>query len=85
MVWKRFSHPNVLSLVGVSKLTIPFYTVSYWMENGDLNNYLKKNPASNRLQLASFWQPFALVCGAEVYVLSCSKLLKDWSTSMITL
>lgn len=53
MVWKRLSHPNLLPLIGVSKLATPFYTATYWMENGNVNDYLIDNPTANRPLLVS--------------------------------
>ena len=49
VVWKRFTHPNVLPLLGVT--VTPFQLISNWLSGGDLPDYLKKNPGANRLGL----------------------------------
>jgi len=51
VIWKRFSHPNVLPLLGVSKDQERFYMVSEWMEHGNVNQYLKRHPGAARLQI----------------------------------
>lgn len=48
------AHPNVLPLLGVSKTLKPLYMVSEWMDNGNINQYLKQKPKADRLQLVSF-------------------------------
>ena len=48
VVWKRLTHPNVLSLLGVT--VSPLQLISDWMSGGDLPDYLKKNPDADRLE-----------------------------------
>lgn len=52
LVWKHLDHPNVLPLLGVNmELFKPsFCLVSPWMQNGNLLDYLEKNPTHNRLK-----------------------------------
>ena len=48
-MWKHLSHPNILSLLGVT--IAPFQLISNWMPGGDLPGYIKKNPSADRLKL----------------------------------
>ena len=48
-MWKHLSHPNILSLLGVT--ITPFQLISNWMSGGDLPGYIKKNPTADRLKL----------------------------------
>lgn len=48
-MWKRLSHPNILSLLGIT--VAPLQLISNWMSGGDLPEYLKKNPDADRLSL----------------------------------
>jgi serine/threonine protein kinase len=47
------THPNVLPLLGVSKILKPLYMVSEWMDNGNITQYLKQHHEADRLQLVS--------------------------------
>ena len=49
-MWKHLTHPNVLSLLGVT-MTPKFQLVSNWMSGGDLPGYIKKNFNADRLKL----------------------------------
>jgi hypothetical protein len=49
--WKYFIHPNVLPFLGASTELFSLSLVSPWMENGNINRYLKNNPQANRLEL----------------------------------
>jgi len=51
MVWKTFRHPNVLPLLGVTMTWNRFVMVSEWMENGNINSFVKAYPGANRLKL----------------------------------
>ncbi|KIK53347.1 hypothetical protein GYMLUDRAFT_49357 [Collybiopsis luxurians FD-317 M1] len=46
LVWRQLHHPNILPLLGVnSDLFHPsFCLISPWMENRDINTFLKQNP-----------------------------------------
>ena len=51
-MWKRLTrlnHPNVLPLLGIT--ITPFQLISNWMPGGDLLQYVKKNPNTDRLGL----------------------------------
>ncbi|KAK7470196.1 hypothetical protein VKT23_001634 [Stygiomarasmius scandens] len=54
LVWKQLKHPNVLPFLGVStELSPRFCLVSPWMENGNVNSFLEKNPDHDRLRMLS--------------------------------
>jgi len=57
MIWKSLDHPNVLPLLGVTMTWNRFVMVSEWMENGNINSFVKAHPDTNRLKLVrfSFW------------------------------
>ena len=48
-MWKHLTHPNILSLLGVT--VTPFQLISNWMPGGDLLGYIEKNPNTDRLKL----------------------------------
>ena len=53
LIWKRLSHPNILPLLGVSVSKSPQYfrIISEWMPNGNVMEYIKSDPQTNRLRL----------------------------------
>ena len=55
MIWKTLRHPNVLPLIGVmmSEET-HFAMISDWMVNGNINDFVKAHPATDRLGLVGF-------------------------------
>lgn len=56
MAWKTLRHPNVLPILGVTMNEFQFAMVSEWMENGNINEFVKENPDANLLELVSFPQ-----------------------------
>ena len=54
VTWKALRHPNVLPLLGVTMTENKFVMVSEWMENGNVNVFMKAHPGVNRLQLVCF-------------------------------
>jgi len=54
VTWKALCHPNVLPLLGVTMTRNKFVMVSEWMENGNINVFMKTHPDVNRLELVCF-------------------------------
>jgi len=54
VTWRTLRHPNVLPLIGVMMTETQFAMVSDWMENGNINEFVKANPDANRLELVCF-------------------------------
>ena len=54
MTWKTLRHPNVLPLVGVIMSETQFAMISDWMVNGNINDFVKAHPDTNRLELVGF-------------------------------
>jgi serine/threonine protein kinase len=52
LYWGRLDHPNILPFLGVDeKMFQPsFCLISPWMDNGNLMNFLEKNPDFDRLK-----------------------------------
>lgn len=50
-MWRALRHPNVLPLIGVTMTRSEFAMISDWMENGNINDFVKANPDVNRLEL----------------------------------
>jgi len=50
-MWRRISHPNIVPFLGVSESHAPLCMVSEWMPNGNVRDYVGKNPETSRLQL----------------------------------
>jgi len=64
-VWKALRHPNVLPLIGVMMSEARFAMISEWMENGNINSFVKVNPDADRLELVGFlietsWSSFRI-------------------------
>ena len=54
VTWKTLRHRNVLPLVGVMMSKTQFATVSDWMVNGNIHDFVKAHPDVNRLELVQF-------------------------------
>ena len=56
VTWRHLRHPNVIPLLGAALDTqMPrFALVSEWMDNGNINNFLKNHGDVNRVQLVSY-------------------------------
>ncbi|KAG6907964.1 hypothetical protein DXG01_006752, partial [Tephrocybe rancida] len=52
ILWRQLLHPNVSTLFGLYRFRNRISLVTLWMENGDINVYLKKNPTAPRQRLA---------------------------------
>lgn len=57
MSWKALRHPNVLPLMGVIMSETEFAMVSEWMDNGNINQFVKEQPNVNRFELVSSKSP----------------------------
>lgn len=56
VVWGQLSHPNLLPFYGIFNLTDTrsrICLVSPWMVNGNVNDFLRRNPDADRQQLVS--------------------------------
>jgi serine/threonine protein kinase len=51
ITWNALSHPNVLPLLGVVMNSRRFVMVSEWMENGNINEFVKTHRDANRIKL----------------------------------
>ena len=51
VMWKRISHPNIVPFLGVSEAPAPLCMISEWMSNGNVRDYVGKNPETSRLRL----------------------------------
>jgi len=56
MTWKTLRHQNVVPLLGTMMTEDPprLVMVSEWMENANINAFVKANPDVNRLELVCF-------------------------------
>ena len=50
-MWKALRHPNVLPFIGAMMAGGQFAMISDWMENGNINTFVKKRPDANRIVL----------------------------------
>jgi len=50
-MWKILRHPNVLPLLGVTMSDDYFASVSEWMPNGNINEFVKAHRDVNRFEL----------------------------------
>jgi len=51
IAWKHLRHPNILPLIGVTVSNQRFAMVSAWMDNGNINEFIKRHPGVNRIEL----------------------------------
>lgn len=51
VIWRRLSHPNVLPVLGVAPRLSPLSTVTEWMTNGNIMDFISTHPEVNRLRL----------------------------------
>ena len=54
VTWKALRHPNVLPLLGVTMTGTQFATISEWMINGNINEFVRAHPDVNRFELVRF-------------------------------
>ncbi|KAF8592865.1 kinase-like protein [Ceratobasidium sp. AG-I] len=50
-MWSKARHPNVHELIGIIMFQERLGMVSLWMENGNLHEFIRKNPGVNRFPL----------------------------------
>jgi len=50
---KQLKHDNILPFYGVSTIVADFCLVFPWYENGNIMEYMKERPDTNRFDLAS--------------------------------
>ena len=50
VAWKHLRHPNILPLLGVTLNEHRFALVSEWMENGNINEFIERDPHVNRAE-----------------------------------
>lgn len=51
MAWKHLRHPNILPLLGVTISENRFATISQWMENGNIIEFVRRDHDVNRAAL----------------------------------
>ncbi|KAI9457793.1 hypothetical protein BJY52DRAFT_1223704 [Lactarius psammicola] len=51
--WRGLHHRNVLSFFGHVQIEGSIYSVSPWMENGNIRDYVRGNPDADRMRLLS--------------------------------
>lgn len=50
-ILKRLSHANIVPFLGISEAPAPLSMIYEWMPNGNVRDYVAKNPEISRLQL----------------------------------
>ncbi|KAG6916004.1 hypothetical protein DXG01_008856 [Tephrocybe rancida] len=53
ILWGQLSHPNILPFYGLSRFRTQLSFVSRWATNGNIGEYLARNPDANRILLCS--------------------------------
>ena len=54
VAWRHLRHPNILPLLGVTVSEPRFALVSEWMENGNINEFIRRDWWVNRVELVRF-------------------------------
>ena len=65
MTWKALRHPNISSLLGVTMTENQFAMVSEWMDNGNINEFVKAHPDASRPVLVRFPSCFLSLLGID--------------------
>lgn len=63
-VWKDLSHPNILQFVGACPIAEPPFMVSELKQNGDVLEYLRKEPHASRHKIVRHQYRFLLLSNA---------------------
>ena len=53
VAWGYLKHANILPLLGVTLAEGRFAMVSEWMDNGNITDFIERNPKANRTELVS--------------------------------
>jgi len=59
-MWNTLRHPNVLSLVGVVMGKNQFAMASEWMDNGNINEFVKAHRDVDRFELVGSHSYYSL-------------------------
>ena len=54
-MWKRLDHQNLVPLLGIT--STPLQLISEWMPNGNLLEYIRSHPDTDRLGLVGVQHP----------------------------
>lgn len=76
-IWTNLNHPNILPCLGFAVDGNSPRLVSQWMENGNLIQYLEKNPGTNRMDMVSSCLP---TLRNPNYALRYGGLFVGWNT-----
>lgn len=52
-IWRSLTHKNVVPLYGFLRIDDDVYSVSPWMDNGTVNDFIKSKPQEDRLRILS--------------------------------
>ena len=66
---KQIKHPNIVELVGVCTRQLPFYIITEFMSNGNLDDYLR-GPEGKDIETATLIYMAQQVCSAMSYLAS---------------
>ena len=66
VIWKALHHPNILPLFRVAMGQNQFAMVSEWMEDGNINQFVKAHPDVDRVELVCF--PFSFLSSLDTDV-----------------
>lgn len=86
MVWQRLQHPNVLPFYGICLELFKSRPVLIlpWMENGNLNSYLKRHPELPRNGIVML-RIFGIIAVPLLTIGLCRSLAspEDWNTCIL--
>ena len=55
VVWKHLKHKNIVPLLGIT--SAPLRLISEWVSGGDLTEYIRMHPDTDRLRLVGVLPP----------------------------
>ena len=60
VTWKALHHPNVMPLLGVTMTETQFMMASEWVDNGNINEFVKADANVDRLELVCYFPKLSL-------------------------
>lgn len=81
-IWASLKHPYILPLIGLPSFNGVPHLMSPYMENGTLDEYVRKHPHANRVQLVSTYR-LLFFSVTRYYLYALSSDLSNYSRTSV--